>query len=147
MLAKEKSSEKHTWKMIVSGKYDDVKPFIDVEERKKLDLFAKELLNAIEATAKRMNSKVEEWKLIHGNDSKKFAQDFQSSVTDPIDTNIYWKIFQGKEAFQTVLKVIVANTQDKKHLNSVRHLGGNIQLKNYKSSSSTASKQISQDID
>lgn len=146
LLSKEKSSEKHTWKMIVSGKYDDVKPFLDPVERSKLDLFAKDLLDAIEATAKRMHNNVEEWKLIHGNDSRKFAQEFQSSISDPVDVGIYWKLFQGKEAFQTVLKVIAANTQDKKHLATVRHLAGNILLKNYKSTGNLTTF-LSEDIE
>jgi hypothetical protein len=98
-----------------------------------LDAFYRDFTAEITKTASSLNNDVIEWKNKHGEDRKLFANNFiRNSNKSDIEKTIYWLLFKGNDALESVLKIISENTSDKKHLQRVKHLAGNIDIRKYK---------------
>ena len=98
-----------------------------------MDAFYRDFTAELSKTATSLNNDVKQWKSAHGDDRKSFANDFiRNCNRTEIEKTIMWSIYKGNDALESVLKIIIDNTADKKHLDRVRHLAGNIDIKKYK---------------
>ncbi|ELR17647.1 uncharacterized protein ACA1_064320 [Acanthamoeba castellanii str. Neff] len=122
------NNEKFMWRIILDHKYDDMKVYISVDERSRIDRFANDLLTNLEASASAIETEVAQFKATlpeEGNAAerqKAFAQ-FVSS-RDKLVQPVFWKVWRGDDARESVLSHALKNLERSLAEVSVLFAGG-----------------------
>lgn len=143
MLTKTKhNNEKHVWKVILDNKYDDLKGYLSAKERELLDRFANALISALYDIADKVDAEVakykEEFRDLSGAEAKK-AFSAIVRTKDAFIQPLYWKIWNGENAFQAVVDHARKNL-DRKPEDVRKYLAGGIRFAGFKKEKETVKK-------
>eukprot|EP01087_Luapelamoeba_hula_P003417 TRINITY_DN13217_c0_g1_i1.p1 TRINITY_DN13217_c0_g1~~TRINITY_DN13217_c0_g1_i1.p1 ORF type:complete len:434 (+),score=87.23 TRINITY_DN13217_c0_g1_i1:14-1315(+) len=144
LLTKTKqNNEKYVWKVILDNKYDDMKGYISVDERDRLDRFANDLIKNLHITAEEIKKETEQAVAQIGSatDRKGFAEFVKTKPA--LMHPIYWKAWRGEEMVETVVEHVLKNL-DRKMEDMRTLLARGIQFADYKRESFTAKRAFSE---
>jgi T4 RnlA family RNA ligase len=103
LIASDKTSEKHMWRVVIEGRYDDIKPYLPSEDVDKLNTFYNEMTRSVAETAQRMKREVEDWRKHHGNNTKDFAVNFIPNVQHEVEKPLYFSIWRGNDPLEGMI--------------------------------------------
>jgi RNA ligase len=117
-------SEKDIWAMIIDGELDDT-VYIPADKRERLNEFAKELLLALNRTARGIEAVVENAKK-RGLKKKEFVFEMGAG-SFPCPRPLYFAVFDGKQtAIKVVMQYIRDNLTSSSALDKIRPLAENL---------------------
>jgi len=122
------NNEKFVWTNILNNSYDDMKTYIDPENRLWLDKFAEDLLDICYIVAEEIEKDAKQIMEDCQNDNNKISQIVNTK--DKSISSIYWSIMKGKNALENLVKLILRNID--KHFEEMRTLLGGINIIDYK---------------
>jgi RNA ligase len=123
--------EKNVIEVILNKSIDDVLPNLPPEDQDRVNRFSKDLYDGIKKTAENLQVMVHGWQAIYPDATKKeFAVNFVSKQPKEIKAFLFG-IYDGRNAFDLVLKNVLDNTSTSTKVDSVRDLFGGINWFNY----------------
>ena len=129
-------NEKHLWKFVLDNEYDDVKSFLPAHLRDKYDRFASDLIKNLEATAKRIQQGVEDYKKkentadVQAKNKRIFSDWVRKEIPEP-ERAVWYALYEGADPIDNVVMTVKRNIGDITKLNKIRPLAGGIVLSQY----------------
>jgi RNA ligase len=128
------AQEKDFFLLILEKRLDDMGDSFGKERLEKLEDFGMKLMEVIEKNARRVNEIVADAKR-RGLSKKEFAQEMKNLAAAnkgklECHTDIFFKVFEGKDAFQLIVDTLKKNCLTNAKLNKVRDsLAGGLSIK------------------
>ncbi len=125
--------EKDVLQLIFEDRLDDAKAFMDDADRSRVEAYNEAINRAIGATAGRLQTIAEAGRLSTGGDKKLFATEFMKSLTlADQESTILFQLFDGKDADETVRRLLAKHVSSGPRVDSVRHFLGGLRWDEFK---------------
>jgi RNA ligase len=117
------NSEKKVLSLIFNGNLDDVKPFMDDVDRKRVDRFHEDVDRGVSNTARYLSETVLPLRSRYSS-KKDFAVDFVNNWNDPITRPLLFSVWDGNDPVDAIKTVVAKNLGSSSRIDQIRCLFG-----------------------
>lgn len=125
--------EKDVLDIILSEKVDDIKPYLDDDDKARIDQYMADLYGIIDRKGSHYVAEVERAKVLCGGDKKKFAMEFvNSNGYKPFEKPILFLIWDGVEPTKVISDYIAKNSNSQPRIDAIRDFLEGLNWNDYK---------------
>lgn len=121
--------EKDVWKMILDDNLDDVKPFMDPDDRARVDAYLAEFESRIAERGAFLRLHVDVARAV-GNDKKAFAASLKD--VDPMERGLLFSIWDGNEPADCIRELLKKNYSTGTKIENVRRMLNGLRWDDYR---------------